>query len=1149
MARFVHPLPWIALLVSMSAPACAPPGHGDWFPSAPDVTLAGSPDTVVRGMEVTFAGSVTDAEQPSDAISVAWTFAASDGRALDLELAEDCAQPPADTDTVQGHTTCTFRTPTDLAELMVVLSATDSSARSGSDHAAVLLEAGGAPSCALVSPTAVPPDGAYFSDRDVLVDGACADIESTPADLELWFQDTYLDEDGQPVVVEYRPGDGEDTASPDLYRDTGDEEARLYGYLSLPPAEHRICLYAQDESANTSGEEGCVTIEVLPPNTAPLCEILLPEGYEVGAPGDIAHLIGLVEDEQDPGTLLVTWHAGTTTLGTSTPTAEGHVRLDTVLSDFPGEVFITLQVQDAWGSLSHCTSLFQIHNGPAVTILSPLDEDQVDLDEVLALEGVWDDGQTACADLSIVWRSSLVDEPLYEGPAPTGSCEDLILYDPALLGPLPEGWQLITLHVTDEDGQTNADGVWIQVGDCARDWYPDADGDGYGDSAAPVADCTQPSGTVGMAGDCDDGDAAINPDAVEACDGLDNNCNGDIEEGFPYPYDTIFCPDNDGDGLGGPPGVTGCVAPSGYVPNCDDCDDTDASINPSAVEACNTGTPVDEDCDGLADPVGAAGCVIRYPDLDGDGCGPTGDPGACVCLSNPYGYTAALDCDCDDSDPLVVPGATEVCNGLDDDCDGATDPENATGCVDYYYDADGDGFYATGAPSRCLCAPDGAYGSTTSGDCDDADVSIHPGAAEVCDTLDVDEDCDGLADDDDASATGQASWYRDADGDGYGLASVALARCDQPSGYVADASDCDDGCDTCHPGAGEVLLDGFDNDCDGEVDECGHSLSACTATSAALVSCCIEALGSAGGTVTLDWTGESSFDETIELVSNLTIEGQGEADTILTFAGDQYDKLMVGTDTSNVTLRDFSLYGTRTTADCTCSTSGDSCDPTSGRTGATCDGESQGCIVLEKDATSGISGLLIEDVGVKYCWQYGLHIKYATDVKIDGLTAGYNGYYRAYDHNVYIYKSDNVLITDSGSRYSAGHGVNIRGCHDVVVHDTTVGYNHHSGIRVSGESSVGEDATDILLDNTDSFGNDDNGVEFTVESGYNVHRACVENSAIEDNNVGVYFYYLTGYQRSGNTYSGNGTQESIASSSLDTSVCASLPTSSFTWAY
>ncbi len=98
-------------------------------------------------------------------------------------------------------------------------------------------------------------------------------------------------------------------------------------------------------------------------------------------------------------------------------------------------------------------------------------------------------------------------------------------------------------------------------------------------------------------------------------------------------------------------------------------------------------------------------------------------------------------------------------------------------------------------------------------DCDDGDAAVHPGAEEVCDG--IDNDCDGQSDE----GLGKLRrWYADSDDDGYGDALIWEEDCEQPSGYVSDASDCDDGDAAVHPGAEETWYDGVDADCDGASD-------------------------------------------------------------------------------------------------------------------------------------------------------------------------------------------------------------------------------------------------------------------------------------------------------------------------------------------
>jgi hypothetical protein len=149
---------------------------------------------------------------------------------------------------------------------------------------------------------------------------------------------------------------------------------------------------------------------------------------------------------------------------------------------------------------------------------------------------------------------------------------------------------------------------------------------------------------------------------------------------------------------------------------------------------------------------------------------------------------------------------------------------NVTGCasvtvevlplVAWFPDADQDGYGRSGAAPEYACtAPPGRVAND--GDCDDTWDDCHPGADEVCDGLD--NDCDGQIDEDDVCGP-RATWYLDADADGYGDPTHAVQASDQPSGYVANDYDCDDDCAQCHPGAPEIC-DGKDNNCDGRIDE------------------------------------------------------------------------------------------------------------------------------------------------------------------------------------------------------------------------------------------------------------------------------------------------------------------------------------------
>ncbi len=146
----------------------------------------------------------------------------------------------------------------------------------------------------------------------------------------------------------------------------------------------------------------------------------------------------------------------------------------------------------------------------------------------------------------------------------------------------------------------------------------------------------------------------------------------------------------------------------------------------------------------------------------------------------------------------------------DIDCDDA-DASTSTDAT-YWRDGDGDGYGDPAAGASSCGPPIGFVNDAT--DCDDAAAGISPGSVEVCDADQRDEDCDGLADDDDPSVSGQGSFYEDADGDGVGSANVILA-CQMSVGYATSSTDCDDADAADFPGAPETTGNGDDEDCDG----------------------------------------------------------------------------------------------------------------------------------------------------------------------------------------------------------------------------------------------------------------------------------------------------------------------------------------------
>ncbi|MBM4365088.1 MAG: putative metal-binding motif-containing protein [Deltaproteobacteria bacterium] len=387
--------------------------------------------------------------------------------------------------------------------------------------------------------------------------------------------------------------------------------------------------------------------------------------------------------------------------------------------------------------------------------------------------------------------------------------------------------------------------------------------DDTGSATAPDDDA---DGFTEAEGDCDDNDGNVNPGEVEVCNGRDDNCDGDVDEGVEK---TLYA-DHDGDGFGNAEETSqACGVADGLVENGNDCDDTDENAYPGAPETCNE---VDDNCDGRVDEgvsdtywadadadgygdaaaeITACGPQSGYTDNDGD-CDDTDDgahPGAEeVCdeadndcdgsvdegvtstywvdldddgygdagaadtsCAQPTGYADNPD-DCDDTDADVSPGGTEICNGVDDDCDGTVDGADAVGTATWYDDADGDGYGDPAVATTSCDAPPGTVANDD--DCDDTEADVSPGGTELCNG--VDDDCDGTTDED--SATDATTWYLDYDGDGHGGSRYSTVSCDAPSGYVASSDDCDDTSASVSPSASESC-DGVDNDCDGSTDE------------------------------------------------------------------------------------------------------------------------------------------------------------------------------------------------------------------------------------------------------------------------------------------------------------------------------------------
>jgi hypothetical protein len=190
---------------------------------------------------------------------------------------------------------------------------------------------------------------------------------------------------------------------------------------------------------------------------------------------------------------------------------------------------------------------------------------------------------------------------------------------------------------------------------CSDPGLGDLDGDGFDVSV-----------------DCDDQDADIHPDAEEVCDEVDNNCNDEVDEGALVE----FFIDSDHDGYGTGDAALACVAPGGFTELGGDCNDSNAAINPDAVEVCDLD---DNNCDGQDDE---GVTTTYYRDTDRDGYGVDGDTIQACELINGF---AEVGGDCDDNASQIYPSAPLKCDGRDADCDGNIDNDAD---MDGYSDAE-----------------------------------------------------------------------------------------------------------------------------------------------------------------------------------------------------------------------------------------------------------------------------------------------------------------------------------------------------------------------------------------------------------------------------------------------------------------------------
>lgn len=371
---------------------------------------------------------------------------------------------------------------------------------------------------------------------------------------------------------------------------------------------------------------------------------------------------------------------------------------------------------------------------PAVTIQTPTSGTEVDEGEIIHFTAIVGDDADDAKDLALTWMSDVTGA--FENSSTVDIDGNVIWSTSNII----EGNHTITLQVVDSGGLSATDSIKLSV--LEVDQLPDIS-------------MIHPSGDeYGMEGETFEFVVQVN-DEQDSLDDLDIEFESDLDGVFCTPIaDAIgkatcevelsvtsgtsedhflvyTVTDQDGNSRSTDPKafVVGSLLDSdddgdGFSENDGDCDDTDSGQHPGADEVENG---EDDDCDGHVDEGTDA--------FDDDGDGWSENEGDCDDTTTTI---TAADCDgdgfdspgfggsdCDDMDAAVHPGASEICDLADNDCNGIADDEGASGCTVYYRDTDGDGYGA--AEAACYCEPTGAYTSTLSTDCYDSNSSAYPG--------------------------------------------------------------------------------------------------------------------------------------------------------------------------------------------------------------------------------------------------------------------------------------------------------------------------------------------------------------------------------------------------------------------------------------
>ena len=558
--------------------------------------------------------------------------------------------------------------------------------------------------------------------------------------------------------------------------------------VTLSEGERRIRLTVEDpQGASDSDSIAVQAVAEPPPNEAPTCTITAPEDNAFGELGATLELAAQVADAEDaPSDLDITWTSDQDgALGTSTADASGQVSFSAGdLSD--ATHVITLRVVDSAGDDCSDQVHYSVGSPPTLSIVSPSQGDVYDEGEEIPFTARVTDGQDASTELVVDFSTDVTDALASLSPSSgvevSFSRSDLAwgaytltvrvtdtdgLYSEKTVDFTVNGLpSQPTIHIS-PDGATTDDNLRVEFdteatdpegGSVSYSYAWSVDGSAYGSSSSVSAAATSkhdvwsvlitPSDDQGSEGPAASATLTIAnspPQAPEVS----------IDPSSPLPEESLRCaidadsPDADGDSVSYSATWTVDGAAFTGTTSLHFSGDTVPSgeTNDGETWAC---TVVPDDGDDVGASSGASVTVECekhdwYDDVDMDGYG---DPAALTAACEQPSGTVDNDEDCDDGAADINPDATEWCDGVDNDCDGDTDENNAADASTWYADADADGFGDASVASHACSQPVGYVADSS--DCDDGDANIYPWAYDVYGDG-VDNDCDGL--------DCEADWY------------------------------------------------------------------------------------------------------------------------------------------------------------------------------------------------------------------------------------------------------------------------------------------------------------------------------------------------------------------------------------------------------